>query len=116
MSEAMAIQAGQVEIGPGTFVPDEEEFSAVVLLVKLGLMTQRDLCDAMDIACDRQVSLDDVLIQSAFVDKDVARVALEAQAMVQQGQAAPWLAIEGMKIAIEKRLSMKKALRYFGVY
>lgn len=84
------------------------------LLEVARLVSSQDLSEAREIAQALGQELEQVLVSSGFMSKNLLKLVRQAQLFIEQERCTEELACLGLNIAWRKELSFEEGLRYFG--
>lgn len=84
------------------------------LLMKARLISQSDICEAMEIAESHGKPVDQVLTTSGILSEELRHLCAKAAHYIERGLVNEALAIEGLQVAAKKGLTFEGGLAYFG--
>jgi hypothetical protein len=84
------------------------------LLIKVGILKESDLKEAMQVAGETGLPIGRVLIMSGYLGEHELKAALQAQSMMKDGAIAEELAFKALQLVSKERLAWEQALKQAG--
>jgi hypothetical protein len=94
--------------------PRAKEDTLTSLLMKARILSQTDICEAMEIAESHGQPVDQVLTTSGILSEDLRQLCVKAVNYIERGLVSETLAIDGLQVAYRKKLTFEGGLSYFG--